>query len=1108
MTSLSVNAIEELFINKLSEKYELNARGIKKAFSKFDNDNSGLLDLNELKAAFSLFLNGVKESDIKALVQKYDTNGDGKISYEELLAMLTKKRSKVTSSSSIKVNNSNSKEINDNYKYNSPSKDRNKTRPTRDEIKVKLGINNNNNNNNNISLNSLNINDDISEGSSINLYSSPKPNQRNTKRGGSRPVKSAWESEPESYSEIASNIDIGNTKDLENRAKTILQNIRSILMKKASDIRLHGKIANRLTMTTSQLMDDVGRKLLIKAFSPYSNEMDEGKSVDPRRIGIKKVLSVSISDFCKVIRSFVALGGQPARPEVSVFLFELCQMNNNNYEDPVANVLELVNLVFGTKDDKLPISMEKIRQHPDKAMEITENIEKNQKLSLADRIDQGRKDIGRGPIKAPVDPYLNHQIAAIDEVPLRFLSRKSRTSLTAPSNFDTSLLMRSSKLPEFEIVREHAYGMSCSIASGNIVNSLANTGRNNSGRKDTIVYASAALGIVHDLSTNKQDFFDFHADDVTCISISFDGTLSATGCTGKEPLIYIWSTDNHDLARKTPPLYTIGKGFFKRFVAAVSFSGDGRLLSGIGSDDFGMMGIWSLTDSASNGDLNPVPTAELLYEVSCCHGLPGQIKDMIWSKTQQYTEYITGEHSGLCDLIATAGDHHIKIWSFRRPSVSPLGGAAVGASLLSKAALMGKSSGKAAKIYTCCAFLPNVDKTNDLIAGGSNGVVYLWKQGQCVTFSQCIRGGVKCLSIVGDKLICGGTSGGIKLLDARSLATVFSYTLEGTIETSMKARPSSASRSTGGNVANERQAQDIIGVYGLINNKKGDLSVFVTTVGNGLNKIDISQSSFSSSGGNGQPNKINTVFNYHYGKVYGLASESSRGGRLIATCGDDRKLCVWDSIDKGIIAQNITTAHGKCCHFDRTSNFIAVGQAGGIISVYALGGNSNSKSSGSCRGGSSKATDNLRSLVEVTFRRDSKEDISDIKFSPNDEYLASGSHDNIICVYNCRFNENSCIIRPLHKLRGHTSFVTHLDWSLDSKIIQSTCASYELLYWDVQNGGLYKPGYESKNDTADFVWKSHTCVLGFNVMGIWHPYSDGTDINAIGNLFVLLVIFY
>lgn len=34
-------------------------------------------------------------------------------------------------------------------------------------------------------------------------------------------------------------------------------------------------------------------------------------------------------------------------------------------------------------------------------------------------------------------------------------------------------------------------------------------------------------------------------------------------------------------------------------------------------------------------------------------------------------------------------------------------------------------------------------------------------------------------------------------------------------------------------------------------------------------------------------------------------------------------------------------------------------------------------------------------------------------------------------------------------------------------------------------------------NAADVRWKTQHCVLGFPVMGIWPPYSDGTDINAI-----------
>jgi hypothetical protein len=57
-----------------------------------------------------------------------------------------------------------------------------------------------------------------------------------------------------------------------------------------------------------------------------------------------------------------------------------------------------------------------------------------------------------------------------------------------------------------------------------------------------LVYASAALGVVHDLRTNQQTLFAGHDDDITCITLSNRGELAATGQMGKSPVVHIWST--------------------------------------------------------------------------------------------------------------------------------------------------------------------------------------------------------------------------------------------------------------------------------------------------------------------------------------------------------------------------------------------------------------------------------------------------------------------------------------------------------------------------------------------------------------------------------------
>jgi hypothetical protein len=35
---------------------------------------------------------------------------------------------------------------------------------------------------------------------------------------------------------------------------------------------------------------------------------------------------------------------------------------------------------------------------------------------------------------------------------------------------------------------------------------------------------------------------------------------------------------------------------------------------------------------------------------------------------------------------------------------------------------------------------------------------------------------------------------------------------------------------------------------------------------------------------------------------------------------------------------------------------------------------------------------------------------------------------------------------------GHSSYVRHLDWSANSRVVQSSCGAYELLYFDAATG--------------------------------------------------------
>lgn len=122
-------------------------------------------------------------------------------------------------------------------------------------------------------------------------------------------------------------------------------------------------------------------------------------------------------------------------------------------------------------------------------------------------------------------------------------------------------------------------------------------------------------------------------------------------------------------------------------------------------------------------------------------------------------------------------------------------------------------------------------------------------------------------------------------------------------------------------------------------------------------------------------------------------------------------------------------------------------------------------------------------------RKDRKEAISEIKFSPNDQYCAVGAHDSQIFLYDAKNN-----FKPLKKMRGHPSTVAHFDFSLDSQIIMSNCTSYNILFFDCNTGKHNPSGASAYKDET---WSSFTCSLGWAVQGIFPPCADGSDINSV-----------
>jgi WD40 repeat protein len=86
--------------------------------------------------------------------------------------------------------------------------------------------------------------------------------------------------------------------------------------------------------------------------------------------------------------------------------------------------------------------------------------------------------------------------------------------------------------------------------------------------------------------------------------------------------------------------------------------------------------------------------------------------------------------------------------------------------------------------------------------------------------------------------------------------------------------------------------------------------------------------------------------------------------------------------------------------------------------------------------------DDLSTIIHEI--QDSKEWCEVAEFSPDGKYLAIGSHDTNIYIYDTQ-NEFSRV----GKCTKHTATITCIDWAMDSTYIRSVCNSYEILFFTI-----------------------------------------------------------
>ncbi|XP_072405509.1 echinoderm microtubule-associated protein-like 2 isoform X2 [Chiloscyllium punctatum] len=203
----------------------------------------------------------------------------------------------------------------------------------------------------------------------------------------------------------------------------------------------------------------------------------------------------------------------------------------------------------------------------------------------------------------------------------------------------------------------------------------------------------------------------------------------------------------------------------------------------------------------------------------------------------------------------------------------------------------------------------------------------------------------------------------------------------------------------------------------------------------------------------------------HTDELWGLSAHPAEG--RFVTCGQDKLIHFWDSTSHQPVWSKALDDAAQSVGFHPSGSVIAVGMQTARWMVI-----------------------DAETKDPITVHTDGNEKLSVMSYSPDGNYLAIGSHDNYVYIYTVA--ENGRKYNRVGRCSGHSSFLTHLDWSTDSRYIVTNSGDYEVLFWTPNCKQV-----TSMDVVRDLEWATSSCVLSFQVFGVWPEGADGTDINAI-----------
>ncbi|ESO87658.1 hypothetical protein LOTGIDRAFT_166239 [Lottia gigantea] len=352
--------------------------------------------------------------------------------------------------------------------------------------------------------------------------------------------------------------------------------------------------------------------------------------------------------------------------------------------------------------------------------------------------------------------------------------------------------------------------------------------------------------------------------------------------------------------------------------------------------------------------------------------------------------------------------------------------------------------GKVAKLcdMLCVAY----GKSDDLcFSGGSDGNVFIWQGLNLQKVVKAHEGPVFSMHSLDKGFVTGGKDGVVGLWDDQFDRCLKTYALK---------RAAIAQGSRGMLIQESPAIRAIVLGHGkiLVGTKNGEI-------------IEVDKSG---------PMTLLTQ-GHMEGEVWGIDCHPTQA--IYATVSDDKTLRLWDlATDHRMLNFKELKQAARCVAFSPDGKALAVGQKDGSFVVV-----------------------NAESMDDIIHIHHRKEEISDIRFSPDTgKYLAVASHDNFVDIYNVQSTKR------VGTCKGASSYITHIDWGSNGKVLMVNSGAKEQLFFEAPRGHRITM---KSNDIEKFNWDSWTCVLGTACEGIWPPKSDVTDVNSTTDDFGFVKLF-